>query len=157
MSLGVSPSHCLFFRLSISHLCSPCHLCSSLSLLLFFSFPSDRSHELPSGLFQTLAHTPPPSPFFFLHFIPVVTSCRNSSILLFDSIYLLMCVCVRLGLISDALALISGRSGGGQKQIWESLLCYFFFLFLPVHLVAYSRDGVSHCVFVCFSPERQPL
>lgn len=157
----VSPIPCL----SVPYLCSRCHLFISLrppcylSLLHFFRPPSDRSWQLPSGLFQALAHTQSPSLFSF-HTFPLCLSpfseffpscCLTPSTCL--RVCVRVCLCVQIGSVSEAWPL--------QHRIWrktkakrESLLCFFPSpLSLPVHLVAYTREGISHCV----SPECQPL
>lgn len=75
-----------------SSLCPP----RCLSLLLFLRPPSDRSWQLPSDLFQALAHTQSRS-LVSSHTLFVTFSCY-SSILLFDSIWMYLpdrvCVCV---------------------------------------------------------------
>lgn len=81
-----------------SSLCPP----RCLSLLLFLRPPSDRSWQLPSDLFQALAHTHNLArSLVSFHTLFVTFSCY-SSILLFDSIWMYLpdkvcvCVCIRV-------------------------------------------------------------
>lgn len=124
---------------------------SVISLLLFSCFPSDRSWQLPSGLFQALAHThafsPAPSSLFTL------SLCLSPSLIISPSYCLTLsertglAVCVsKLELFLKALALTSTRSGGGPKQAGIHSSAYSSSI--PVHLVGDSREGISHHVFV---------
>lgn len=160
------------FWLSVSYLCLLCHLAVFLRLLR--RLPSDRSWQLPSGLFQALAHThthtrtlvPTSSALssLFTLLLLFVTIPRHSSVLLLDSVWTYLPGGERLSKLDlrlKAPALCSRRSGGVPK--WASIrsLCLFFSS-LPVHLVAYSGEGRgggggSHRVFVSLPRESASL
>lgn len=135
------------FWLSVSYLSSLCHLC--ISLLLFCSLPSDRSWQLPSGLFQAPAHTRVPSSAIFPShtFALFATIPRNFSVLLFESFWAYLPAgdyVSKLDLHLKALALASTRPGGGPKQAGIRV---FASSSLPVHLVFNSR-GADFSVFM---------
>ena len=130
--------------------CAHAVISSSLSLpslylspLLLFLPPSDRSWQLPSGLFQALAHAHalPRAACFALSlsvcqllrlFSP--PSCKRTC----------MQASVQVGWVSEAWAL-GGEDLEEDKSNRSSTTSSFS---LPVHLVAHSGEGISHCVFL---------
>jgi len=142
---------CFSSWLSLSYLCSLCHLC--ISLLLFSCLPSDGNRQLPSGLFQALSHTRTHALTHSSLF--TLSPCLSPSLVISPSFcltppehtYLAVSVVLdQVGSPSECLGPNRHKIWRRTKASWDSLLHLFFFL--PVHLPAFSGERISHCVFV---------
>lgn len=152
-------SVCFYLNRSLHHLfLSPCFSSPS-------SFPQKPTAaiRLISGTgthTHTNASSPAPSSVFTLslHLSPSILISPSFCLTPSEHTCLWASACVRVGPSSEALANTSRRTGGRPKQTGSSATTSFlpstFLLpttrFLPVHLVASSREEISHhvCVFV---------
>lgn len=156
VSLSVLPS--VFLRVSRLLTCAHAVISSSLSILLCISLcrslllpspPSDRGWQLPSGLFQAPAHSHTLLSFHTFSLSLFVTCSCNFSI---PPVWLRLLLSVQLGLRSEARRLsaedLDGDKRHEKKRGVTPLLLPSSAFFPPVHLVAHSGEGISHCAFL---------